>query len=80
MLVSRSVIWLSFTNVPLSTLLIALIYAVTRRLTGSRQIAMIAGFIAAIYPIFVLFSPILALVIWLKSKTWSKKLSTRAVA
>ena len=60
MLISRGVLWLSFTNVLLSTALIALIYAITWRLIPNQKVALIAAGIAAIYPIFVFFAPILA--------------------
>lgn len=59
-LINPSNLWLSIINILLSVLLVYLIFILAIQLTRSHTIAIIASFIAAIYPIFVFFSPILA--------------------
>lgn len=60
LLVRDSVFWLSAFNVILSTAICFLIYRVTRRVSASRETALVAAGIAAIYPQFVFLSPVLA--------------------
>jgi hypothetical protein len=58
--ISRSVAWLSLANVALSVLLIPLVHALTRSLTGSERAASVAAVVCAINPSFVFLSPVLA--------------------
>ena len=58
--ISRSNLWLGFINVLLSTLIVYLVYLLAIRLTSNQSIGLGASFIAAVYPILVFFSPILA--------------------
>ena len=60
MLVSRSVLWLSFTQVLVSSLAVVVIFELTRRLTGSVRLAAATGFVTAINPTLIMFSPVLA--------------------
>jgi len=60
MAINRSLTWLSFVNVVLSTALVALTYAITSRLTGNPKIARIASLVCALNPTFIFFAPILA--------------------
>lgn len=60
MTISKSVAWLSFVNVILSTLLIYLVFILTLQLTSKKSPAMIAAFVCAFYPTFIFYSPVLA--------------------
>lgn len=60
MLVSPSDIWLSLVNVLMSTAQVYLIFCLAVQLSGNRGIGITASCIAAVYPIFVFFSPVLA--------------------
>lgn len=59
-LIRDSVFWLSLFNVALSTSICVLLYAVTRRVGGSQGTSLTAAVICAVYPQFVLLSPVLA--------------------
>jgi len=60
MLFSESVLWLSFVNVILSTLLIYVGYELVRRLTLDLETSLFASLLIAVNPTFVFFSPVLA--------------------
>ncbi len=60
MLVSRSIAWLSFCNVLLSTALIPVVFRVGWRITGDLRAATWAALACALYPTFVFYSPLLA--------------------
>jgi len=60
MTISKSVAWLSFVNIILSTFLIYVVYVLTLQLTSNKLPAVIAALICAFYPTFIFFSPVLA--------------------
>jgi hypothetical protein len=61
MLVSRSVTWLSLSQVVLSSALVVVVFQVARSLTnGDIRLAAAAGFATAINPTLITFSPVLA--------------------
>jgi 4-amino-4-deoxy-L-arabinose transferase-like glycosyltransferase len=60
MQVSSSNIWLGFVNVLLSVILVYFIFILANQLAAKPKVALSAGFIAAVYPIYIFFSPILA--------------------
>ncbi|MFZ2095392.1 MAG: hypothetical protein WAV05_02025 [Anaerolineales bacterium] len=60
LLVNNSNLWLGFINVLLSLLIVYFVYILASILTENIKIGLIASFLAAIYPIYIFFSPILA--------------------
>lgn len=60
LLINSSNIWLGFINVLLSLLIVYFIFILGTQLTRNLNIGICASFLAAIYPIFIFFSPILA--------------------
>ncbi len=59
MLISRSVTWLSFMMVALSTAVSFLVYLLALRLTSREAVALTAAGVSAVSPTFVLYSPVL---------------------
>ena len=59
MLVSRSTVWLSFWMILLSTVAVWQIYLLANRLTGRRDVALVAAGAMAIFPTAVMYSSIL---------------------
>ncbi|MFV1998862.1 MAG: ArnT family glycosyltransferase, partial [Acidimicrobiia bacterium] len=58
MLISRSVTWLSFVMVALSTAVSFLVYLLALRLTSRQAVALTAAGVSAVSPTFVLYSPV----------------------
>ncbi|MFO7915009.1 MAG: hypothetical protein R6U43_04900 [Candidatus Krumholzibacteriales bacterium] len=60
MVLSKSVFWLSFLNILLSTVTVYLVYRLGTSLTGRREIGIISGFLCALNPTYIFYSPLLA--------------------
>jgi 4-amino-4-deoxy-L-arabinose transferase-like glycosyltransferase len=60
LLINTSNLWLGFINVLLSLLIVYFIFILANQLSRNLTIAICASFLAAIYPIYIFFSPILA--------------------
>jgi len=60
MVISDHDLWLGFGMVLLSTLACFLVIRVALRIWGNRRISLIAGWLMAVFPVFVLYSPVLA--------------------
>jgi len=60
MILSKSVFWLSFLNILLSTVTVYLVYRLGTSLSGSREIGIISGGLCALNPTYIFYSPLLA--------------------